>query len=126
MAQGVRSGKTAALFLAAVVFTGIPNSNSVQAQSRAAVNTGHAAGFMHGGPGGNFSHERDGFWGRDFRHGFDRNRRDFGTNIVVAPTVVAPAAPYYVPGPPYEYLRCFLHREVQTPNGPALEPVYVC
>jgi hypothetical protein len=96
-----------------------------------AANSGQSTGLMlpQNGGAGNFRHGGDGFWGQGFPRGFNRNRPDFGTNIVVAPTVVAPAARliyYYAPVPPYESLRCFLHREVQTPNGPALEPVFVC
>jgi hypothetical protein len=46
---------------------------------------------------------------------------------VVVPSVVAAPPPYYdAPSPGYDSLRCFLHRHVETPNGPVLEPVYVC
>jgi hypothetical protein len=101
-----------ALFFAAVIFTAVPNSKSAYAQNRGVGNFGHRGSF----------HGRSGF-----RGGFDRGRRDFGPNIVIVPSVVAPPPPYYdAPPPSYDSLRCFLHRHVKTPNGWALEPVYVC
>jgi hypothetical protein len=59
------------------------------------------------------------------RHGLPlRGGRDFGPNIV---GVVAPSAPYYdVPPLGYDSFGCFLHRQVETPNGLVSELVYVC
>jgi hypothetical protein len=102
--------KIGALFFAAVILIGVPNSKSAYAQKPGIGNFGRPSGSFHGRLG--------------FRGGFDRGHRDFGPNIVVAPSVV-PELPYYAP-PPYYSLRCFLHRRVETPNGSALEPVYVC
>ena len=126
--------KIGALFFAAVIFAAVPNSKSAYAQNRPVGNFGHPSGSFHGRPGfaqnrgvGNFGHFSGSFLGRRFGGGFDRGRRDFGPNIVVVPSVVAAPPPYYdAPPPGYDSLRCFLHRHVETPNGPVLEPVYVC
>src|SRR5258708_32554284 len=125
--------KINALFFAAVAFIAVHNSKSASAQNRGAGNFGHPSGSFHGRPGiaqnrgvGNFGHFNGSFLGRSrFGEGFDRGRRDFGPNIVAVPSVVAPS---YYDAPPlgYDTLRCILHRHVETPNGWALEPVYVC
>jgi len=72
-----------------------------------------------------------------WRHDFGR---DFGTNIVVVPSV-GPAAPYDGVPPPdygvppmayYGLSPCYgqrgtiLHRQVDTPNGLVSQPVFVC
>jgi hypothetical protein len=141
MRGGASFVKIGALFFAAVMFTAISSSKSVYAQSHIARNFGQPGGPTHGRAGlaqrrglESFGHGGGSFRGWGFHGRFGQRPRDFGTNIVVAPTVVAPAAPYYgapyeydgVGLPPYESLRCFLHRHVETPNGPALQPVYVC
>jgi hypothetical protein len=122
-----------ALFFAAVALTAVPNSKGAYAQNHGAGNFGHPGGPFNGRPGiaqnrgvGNFGHSSGLFvGGPSFGRGFDRGRRDFGQNIVAVPSVVAP--PYYdTPPPSYDSLRCILHRHVETPNGWALEPVYVC
>jgi hypothetical protein len=127
--------KIGALYFAAVIFAAVPNSKSAYAQNRTVGNFGHPSGSFHGRPGfaqnrgvGNFGHFSGSFLGLSrFGGGFDRGRRDFGSNIVVVPSVVAAPPPYYdAPPPGYDSLRCFLHRHVETPNGPVLEPVYVC
>jgi hypothetical protein len=137
--------RTGACFFAAITFIAVANSEGAYAQSRAVGNFRYTNGSFHGRPGF-ASNRRFGNgpfrgWSR-FHGGF--GRRDFGTNIVVVPSagVVAPAPAYGVPPPPdygvppapyygvsppgQDSLRCYLHRHVQTPNGPALEPVYVC
>src|SRR6516165_12178435 len=117
---------------AAVVFTAVAPYKSAYAQTRIVRNFG--VGSFPGRPGfGRF----DGRFGRfDGRFG-----RNFGTNIVVVPSV-GPAAPYYdgVPAPDYGvppmayYGRspCYdtrggtiLHRQVETPNGLVSQPVFV-
>jgi hypothetical protein len=132
---GATSMTIGALFFAAVIFAAVPNSKSAYAQNRPVGNFGHPSGSFHGRPGfaqnrgvGNFGHFSGSFLGRGrFGGGFDRGRRDFGSNIVVVPSVVAAPPPYYdAPPPGYDSLRCFLHRHVETPNGLVLEPVYVC
>jgi hypothetical protein len=55
---------------------------------------------------------------------------------VIVPSAGVPVGSYYgVPPPPdfgvppaldYGVSRCYLHRHVDTPNGPVLQPVYVC
>lgn len=135
-------------FFAAMTFIVIAECRSAWAQSRSIGHLGHTSSSLHGRPGfahnrgfGTFGHRNGQFrgWSR-FDRGF--GRRDFGTNIVVVPSVVAPApyygvppppdygvppAPYYGVSPPgYDSLKCYLHRQVETPNGPVLEPVYVC
>jgi hypothetical protein len=121
--------KIFALFFAAVIFAAVFNSKSAFAQHRSVANFGIRNGSFHGRPGfaqnrgfGNFGHSN----GR-FHRGFDRGRRDFGPNVVVVPSAVAPLPPYYG-APPWGYdsLRCILHRQVETPNGLVSEPVYVC
>jgi hypothetical protein len=119
--------KIGALFFTAVIFVAVPNSKSAYAQNRRVGNFGIPNGSFHSRPG--FAQNRGfGNFGRfsgSFRGGFDRGRRDFGQNIVAVPSVVAP--PYYdAPALGYDSLRCILHRHVETPNGWALEPVYVC
>jgi hypothetical protein len=118
--------KIGALFCAAILAV-VPNSKSAFAQNRGAGNFGRPAAFQ-GRPGfGNFGRFGDSFGWSRFGAGFGRDRRNFGPNIVVAPTVVAPPAPYYgVPPLGYDSFSCFLHRPVQTPHGEVLEPVYVC
>ena len=113
--------KIGAVF-AAVVFTAVAPYKSAYAQTRTVGN--FRVGSFPGRPGfGRF----DGRFGRfDGRFG-----RDFGTNIVVVPSVGL-AAPYYgVPPtdygvPPMAYYGlspCYgqrgtiLHRQVDTPNG---------
>ena len=121
--------KVCALFFAAVIIAAVPNSTSAYAQSRSVGNFAVRNGSFLSRPGlaqnrgfGNFGH----FSGR-FHGGFDRGRRDFaasGPNVAVVPSVVAP----YYDAPPlgYNSLRCFLHRQVETPYGLVSEPVYVC
>jgi hypothetical protein len=119
--------KIGALFFTALIFVAVPNSKSAYAQHRSVGNLGIPNGSFHGRP--RFAQNRGfadfGHFSGSFRGGFDRDRRDFGSNIV--PSVVAPPAPYY-DAPPlgYDSLRYFLHRQVETPNGWVLEPVYVC
>jgi hypothetical protein len=131
MRRTASSIKISALFCI-VMSTAVPDSEGAFAQNRSA--TGRPAGSFQGRPGlapnrdfGNFGRFSDSFaWSR-FGAGFGRDRRDFGPNVVVAPTVVAPAAPYYgVPPWGYDSLRCILHRQVETPYGLVSEPVYVC
>ncbi len=127
--------KIGALFFAAVIFTAVSNSKSAYAQNRGAGNFGHPSGSFQGRPGiaqnrgvGNFGHFGGSFLGSPrFGAGFGLGRRDFGPDIVVVPSAVAPPPSYYgVPPLGFDSLRCILHRHVETPNGPALEPVYVC
>jgi hypothetical protein len=134
MRGAARLIKIGALFIAAVTFTAVPNSKSAYAQNHRVGNFGHpSSGSFNGRPAiaqnrgvGNFGRFGGSFLGGPrFGGGFDRGRRDFGQDIVVVPSVVAP--PYYdAPPPSYDSLRCILHRHVETPNGWALEPVYVC
>jgi hypothetical protein len=140
--MGVTSSlsKIGAMFFAAVIFAAVAPSKSAYAQTRTVGNFGHPAGSFHGRPG--FAPDR-GFpfrGGSRFHGGF--GRQDFGTNIVVVPSAGlaapyygvppppdygVPPAPYYGVSPPgYDSLRCYLHRHVDTPNGPVLQPVYVC
>jgi hypothetical protein len=43
------------------------------------------------------------------------------------PDYGVPAQPYYgVSRPGQDSLKCYLHRHVDTPNGPVSEPVYLC
>ena len=91
-------------------------------------------GNFNGRP--NFAHNH-GFpfrGGSGFNGGF--GRRDFGSVVVPStvpygvpppPDYGVPPAPYYGVSPPgLDSLKCYLHRYVNTPNGPVLEPVYVC
>src|SRR6202022_347906 len=93
-----------------------------------------------GGFGRRDSRFDGGFGRQDSRFDGGFGRQDFGTNIVVVPSV-GPAAPYYGVPPPdygvppaayYGLSPCYgqrgtiLHRQVDTPNGPVLQPVYVC
>jgi hypothetical protein len=115
--------KIGALFCAAIL-AAVPDSKSAFAQNRGA---GRPAASFLGRPGiaPRFG---DSFGWSRFGAGFGRDRRDFGPNIVVVPSAVAPA-PYYGYGAPplgYDSLSCILHRPVQTPHGEVLEPVYVC
>jgi len=125
-----------ALFFAAVILAGVAHSESAYAGNWTVQNFGHSNGSFRGRP--NFAHNH-GFpfrGGSGFNGGF--GRRDFGTNVVVVPSTVpygvppppdygVPPAPYYGVSPPGLYsLKCYLHRYVNTPNGPVLEPVYVC
>ena len=116
--------KIGAVF-AALVFTAVAPYKSAYAQTRIVGNFG-----VRSFPG------RPGFGRFDGRFG-----RDFGTNVVVVPSV-GPAAPYYdgvpPPGygvPPMDYYGkspCYgqrgtiLHRQVETPNGLVSQPVFVC
>jgi hypothetical protein len=125
-----------ALFFAAGIFAGVAHSKNAYAGNWTVGNFGHPSGSFHGRP--NFAHNH-GFPFRG-RSGFDGGfgRRDFGTNVVVVPSAVpygvppppdygVPPAPYYGVSPPgLDSLKCYLHRHVETPNGPVLEPVYVC
>jgi hypothetical protein len=116
--------KIGALFCAAIL-AAVPNSKSAFAQNRTAGNFGRP-GIAQNRNFGNFGRFNDSFRGWN-RFGFDRGRRDFGPNIVVVPSAVAP--PYYGGGGSplgYDSLSCTLHRPVQTPYGEVLEPVYVC
>jgi hypothetical protein len=118
--------KIGALFCAAIL-TAVPNCNSAFAQNRTAGNFRHPLGrpgIAQNRDFGNFGNFNDSFRGRN-RFGFDRGRRDFGPNIVLVPSAVAPS---YYGGAPlgYDSFSCFLHRPVQTPHGEVLEPVYVC
>ena len=123
--------KIGAVFAAVVVFTVVAPYKSAYAQTRTVRNFG--VGSFPGRPGfGRF----DGRFGRfDGRFG-----RDFGTNIVVVPSV-GPAAPYDGVPPPdygvppmayYGLSPCYgqrgtiLHRQVDTPNGLVSQPVFVC
>jgi hypothetical protein len=130
--------KIGAVF-AAVVFTAVAPYKSAYAQTRIVRNFG--VGSFPGRPGfGRFDGRFGRFDGRfrRFDGGFGRN--DFGTNIVVVPSV-GPAAPYGGVPPPdygvppmayYGLSPCYgqrgtiLHRQVDTPNGPVSEPVFVC
>jgi hypothetical protein len=120
-----------ALFFAAVILAG-----DAYAGNWTVGNFGRSNGSFRGRP--NFAHDH-GFPFRGwsgFNGGF--GRRDFGTNVVVMPSVVpygvppppdygVPPAPYYGVSPPgLDSLKCYLHRYVETPNGPVLQPVYVC
>ena len=132
---------SAYFFAAAVVVVSLAETERAHAQTHPG-NLGYTNGSVNARPGsasnrrfGNFAHRNDPFRGWSRFHG-DFGRRDIGTNIVVvppAPYYGAPpppdygGAPYYGVSPPdYDSLRCYLHRPVQTPNGPILEPVYVC
>ena len=133
---GTRSLTKIGAVFAAVVFTAVAPYKSAYAQTRTVGNFG--VGSFHSRPG--FAADRGfPFRGRSrFDGGF--GRQDFGTNIVVAPSVGL-AAPYYgVPPSPdygvppasyYGLSPCYgargtiLHRQVDTPNGPVLQPVYV-
>jgi hypothetical protein len=121
--------KIGALISATIILATNPIADRAYAQKRPDV-VFSAGGPPRGvpalriGPGGRPNGSL--FRSHGFRGGFDRGRRDFGPNVVVAPNVVGPPAlDYAAPPPPYS-LRCILHRRVQTPNGPALEPVFVC
>ena len=117
-----------------VILAAVPYSKSAFAQNRSAGNVGRPAGSFQGRPGaaqnrdfGNFGRFGDSFGWSRFGGRFDRGRRDFGPNIVVVPSGVAPPAPYYgVPPLGYDSLSCILHRPVETPYGWGSEPVYVC
>ena len=121
--------KICALFFAVAIFAAVLNSKSAYAQNRIVGNFAIPNGSFHARPGfpqnrglGNFGH-----FAGPFHGGFGRGGRDFGPNIVVVPSVVAPSPPYYdVPPLGYDSLRCFLHRQVETPYGLVSEPVYVC
>jgi hypothetical protein len=114
--------------LCIVISTAVPDSKSAFAQNRSVGNFGRPAGSFQGRRDfGNFGRFGDSFGWSRFGRGFGRDRRDFGPNIVVVPSAVAPPAPYYgVPPLGYDSFSCFLHRPVQTPHGEVLEPVYVC
>ena len=153
---GTRSLTKIGAVFAAVVFTAVAPYKSAYAQTRTVGHLGVGSfhgrpGFAaDSGPfrgrsrfDGGFG-RFDGRFGR-FDGGFGRfdggfGRRDFGTNIVVVPSV-GPAAPYYDVPPPdygvppasyYGLSPCYgqrgtiLHRQVDTPNGPVSQPVYVC
>ena len=128
--------KIGAWFLAALVFTAAPGL-STHAQSPSAGTFAHPGGSFHYGPGvpnrrpGNFGYRGRFHDWRGFGEEFEHRRHEFGPGIVVAPGVAVPPAPYYdapPPGPGYDIglSRCVLHRLVQTPTGPVMEPVYVC
>ena len=120
--------KICALFFAVAIFAAVLNSKSAYAQNRIVGNFATPNGSFHARPG--FPQNRGlGNFGRfgGFHGGLGRGGRDFGPNIVVVPSVVAPSLPYYdVPPLGYDSLRCILHRQVETPNGLVSEPVYVC
>jgi hypothetical protein len=136
---GTRSLTKIGAVFAAVVFTAVAPYKSAYAQTRTVGNFG--VGSFHSRPG--FAAGRGfPFRGRqDSRFDAGFGRQNFGTNIVVVPSVGI-AAPYYgVPPPPdygvppasyYGLSPCYgargtiLHRQVDTPNGPVLQPVYVC
>jgi hypothetical protein len=136
---GTRSLTKIGAVFAAVVFTAVAPYKSAYAQTRTVGKVG--VGSFHSRPG--FAADRGfPFRGRrDSRFDGWFGRQDFGTNIVVVPSV-GPAAPYYgVPPSPdygvppasyYGLSPCYgargtiLHRQVDTPNGPVLQPVYVC
>jgi hypothetical protein len=147
---GTRSLTKIGAVFAAVVFTAVAPYKSAYAQTRTVGKVG--VGSFHSRPGFAadrgfpFRGRRDsrfdgGFGRRDSRFDGGFGRQDFGTNIVVVPSV-GPAAPYYgVPPSPdygvppasyYGLSPCYgargtiLHRQVDTPNGPVLQPVYVC
>ena len=136
---GTRSLTKIGAVFAAVIFTAVAPYKSACAQTRT---VGHfGVGSFHGRPG--FAADRGfPFRGRqDSRFDGGFGRQNFGTNIVVVPSVGL-AAPYYgVPPSPdygvppasyYGLSPCYgargtiLHRQVDTPNGPVLQPVYVC
>jgi hypothetical protein len=136
---GTRSLTKIGAVFAAVVFTAVAPYKSAYAQTRTVGKVG--VGSFHSRPG--FAADRGfPFRGRrDSRFDGGFGRQDFGTNIVVVPSVGL-AAPYYgVPPSPdygvppasyYGLSPCYgargtiLHRQVDTPNGPVLQPVYVC
>jgi hypothetical protein len=147
---GTRSLTKIGAVFAAVVFTAVAPYKSAYAQTRTVGKVG--VGSFHSRPG--FAADRgfpfrgrqdsrfDGRFGRqDSRFDGGFGRQNFGTNIVVVPSVGV-AAPYYgVPPSPdygvppasyYGLSPCYgargtiLHRQVDTPNGPVLQPVYVC
>jgi hypothetical protein len=136
---GTRSLTKIGAVFAAVVFTAVAPYKSAYAQTRTVGKVG--VGSFHSRPG--FAADR-GFPFRgpqDSRFDGGFGRQNFGTNIVVVPSVGL-AAPYYgVPPSPdygvppasyYGLSPCYgargtiLHRQVDTPNGPVLQPVYVC
>jgi hypothetical protein len=128
--------KIGAVFFAATIFAAVAPSKSAYTQTRTVGNFGHPDGFARG----------RGFPFRGFHGGFGRfhggfGRQDFGTIFPAVPSNTGitqygvppppdygvPAAPYYgVSRPGYDSLKCYLHRHVDTPKGPVLEPVYLC
>ena len=124
-----------AVFFAATIFAAVAPSKSAYAQTRTVGNFGHHDGFA-----------RDrGFPFRGFNGGFGRFQGGFGQGFgTVYPAVpsnqgithygVPPPPDYGVPAQPYygvsrpgqDSAKCYLHRHVDTPKGPVLEPVYTC
>jgi hypothetical protein len=128
--------KIGAVFFAATIFAAVAPPKSAYTQTRTVGNFGHPDGFARG----------RGFPFRGFHGGFGRfhggfGRQDFGTIFPAVPSNTGitqygvppppdygvPAAPYYgVSRPGQSSTQCYLHRHVDTPKGPVLEPVYLC
>ena len=130
--------KIGAVFFAAIIFAAVAPSKSADAQTRTVGNFGHPAGFARdrGFPFRGLSRFHGGF-GR-FQGGVGLGGVGLGgavpsntgiTNYGVPPPpdYGVPPAPYYgVSRPGYDSLKCYLHRQVDTPKGPVSEPVYLC
>jgi hypothetical protein len=129
--------KIGALFFAAIIFAAVAPSKSAYTQTRTVTQTRTLSGFPFRGFHGGFGRFHGGF-GR-FLGGF--GRQDSGTIFPAVPSNTGitqygvppppdygvPPAPYYgVSRPGYDSLKCYLHRQVDTPKGPVLEPVYLC
>ena len=126
--------KISAVFFAAVIFAAVAPSKSAYTQTSTVSRTVTQTRTLSGFPSRGF----DGGFGR-FNGGF--GRQDFGTVYPAVPSNqgithygVPPPLDYGVPAQPYygvsrpgqDSLKCYLHRHVDTPKGPVLEPVYLC
>ena len=131
--------KIGAVFFAATIFAAVAPSKSAYTQTPTVTQTRTVtqSGFPFRGFHGGFGRFHGGF-GR-FQGGF--GRQDFGTvfpavpsnqgitqyGVPPPPDYGVPAQPYYgVSRPGQSSTQCYLHRHVDTPKGPVLEPVYLC
>jgi hypothetical protein len=130
--------KIGAVFFAAVIFAAVVPSKSAYAQTstvtqtRTVTQTGTLSGFPFRGFNGGFGRFNGGF-GR-FNGGFGgvypavpSNQGITHYGVPPPPDYGVPAQPYYgVSRPGQSSTSCYLHRQVDTPKGPVLEPVYLC
>jgi len=120
----------------AIIFAAVAPSKSAYAETDTVRNFGHPAGFARdrGFPFHGLSRFHRGFGRFDggfglggFGGAVPSNQGITHYGVPPPPDYGVPPAPYYgVSRPGYDSLKCYLHRQVDTPKGPVSEPVYLC